>query len=141
MRSPWRIEMGGTSVGWSIRNSCSRMNTSPLRIGFSEPASPLVCACLILSVPLLLKLVSDSAVLRFNKLPASPNPTRSSLGIDGSSPANSMVPNSVRHQAGPVSTLGLKRSSSVSPERTPAGDMIVSSEPLPILATLFPTRR
>src|SRR5215831_15100234 len=63
-----------TSPGWSIRNSCSRMNTSQPRIASSEPNFPPVCVFRIPHDQPLLRSVSDSAVLRFSRLPVWPSP-------------------------------------------------------------------
>jgi putative transposase len=98
------------------------------------------CPCRITSDPPWLKSVSDSAGLRFSRSPVSPNPIPSSPGTGGSLPANSTAPNSVLLQAGPASRPNWKRSLCASPERAPSGDMIASSEPWPISATLFPIR-
>src|SRR5215471_17714404 len=130
-----------TSPGWSIRNSCSRMNTSQPRIASSEPNFPPVCVFRIPNDQPLLRSVSDSAVLRFSRLPVWPSPIPSSPGTGGSLPANSTAPSCVLHPAGPASHPTSKRSLSASPGRTPVGDTTVSSEPWPISATRCPIRR
>src|SRR5262245_53873637 len=77
-----------TSPGWSIRNSYSRMNTSQPRIASSEPNFPPVCVFRIPNDQPLLRSVSDSAVLRFSRLPVWPSPIPSSPGTGGTLPAN-----------------------------------------------------
>ena len=116
------------------------MSISQPRIGFSERTFPPVCASPIPRDPPLLKSVGDSAGLPFSKSPVSPSPIPSSPGTAGSLPANSTAPNYVLHPDGPAWRPSWKRSLCGSPERTPAGDTIASSEPWPISATLFPIR-
>src|SRR5262245_5491405 len=130
-----------TSPAWSIRNSCSRMNTWQPRIASSEPNFPPVCVFRIPNDQPLLRSVSDSAVLRFSRSPVWPSPIPSSLGTGGSLHANSTAPSCVLHPAGPASHSTSKRSLSASPGRTPVGDTTVLSEPWPISATRCPIRR
>src|ERR1019366_1705315 len=117
------------------------MNTSRPRIGFSEPIFPPEYAFRIPSDRPSLKSANGSAGLRFSRSPVSPNPTPSSPGTGGSLPANLTAPNYVLRRAASASRPNWKRSLCASPERTPAGDSTLSSEPWPISATPFPIRR
>jgi len=127
-----------TSPGLSIRNFCSRMNTSQLRIGSSVLTFPPECVFPIPSDRPSLKSASGSAGRHFSRSLVSPNRIPSSPGTAGSLPANLMAPSYV---ARPASRSNGKRSLSVTPERTPAGGTTALSEPWPISGTWFPISR
>jgi hypothetical protein len=119
MDVPHDRQQMGSSVGLRHRpsqaeNSCSRMSTWQRRIASSELIFQPVCPSRIPNAPPSPRSASDSA------------------------PANSTAPSSALHPAAPASRPKSRRSSSALSERILAGVTTASSEPCPILATLFP---